>query len=190
MPRGLAALNGRDPPIAADMPPRTAHAMPHPPVTARPAHAMVRRVAPMLTPLNLTTSVLCGPLVTRSKVGVVAPTWPNSSRSAIRASRWPARFSPWVPTWMRVVEFQVDDRDDGRVGHPLRQQPLGLLDGVPALGVAAADEPADLDEVERQLGLAEVGPDGGDEVGRRPAGRPSRPRPLWRRSRPDTRARP
>ena len=33
------------------------------------------------------------------------------------------------------------------------------------LGSAAADEPADLDVVKRQLGLAEVGADRGDEVG-------------------------
>ena len=38
------------------------------------------------------------------------------------------------------------------------------------------DEPADLDVVERQLGLAEVGADRGDEVGEDAGDRPSRPR--------------
>ena len=122
-----------------------------------PASRAGRRRAAMLTPLNLTTSVLSGPLVTRSRVGVVAPTWPNSSRRAIRASRWPARFRPWVPTWIASSSSRSIDRDDGRVRHPLGEPPLGVLHGVPALRVAGADEPADLDEVERQLGLAEVG---------------------------------
>ncbi len=65
----------------------------------------------------------------------------------------------------RVVQLQVDDRDDGRIGHALGEEPLSFLDGVPALGVAGADESADLDEVERQLRLAEIGPDRRDEVG-------------------------
>ncbi len=116
--------------------------------------------APMLTPLNLTTSVLWGPLLTRSSVGVVAPTWPNSSRSAIRASRWPARFSPWVPTWMASSSSRSMTEITAVLGTRSGSQPLGFLDGVPALGIAGADEPADLDVVEWQLGLAEVGADG------------------------------
>ena len=65
---------------------------------AAPHHRLAghsgRRGRAHVDPLNLTASVLLGPLETRSKVGVVAPICPNSSRSAIRASRWPARFRP------------------------------------------------------------------------------------------------
>ena len=119
----------------------------------------------MLTPLNLTTRVLFGPRATRSNVGVVAPTWPKSSRWAIRASRWPARFRPCVPTWIASSSSRSITETTAVFGHPLGEPPLGVLHGVPALGVAAGDEPADLDEVERQLGLVEVGADGRDEVG-------------------------
>ena len=77
-----------------------------------------------------------------------------------------------------VVQLEVDHRDDGRVGHAVDEHALGVLHGVPALGIGAADKPADLDVVEWQLGLAEIGADRRDEVARRPWGRPSQAPPM------------
>src|SRR5208337_3330468 len=65
----------------------------------------------------------------------------------------------------RVVQFEIDDRNHGGIGHALGQAPLDLLDGVPALGVLAFDEPADLHVVKRQVRLIQVGSYRGDEVG-------------------------
>ncbi len=64
-----------------------------------------------------------------------------------------------------VVELEVDHRDDGRVGHALGNHTLGFLHGVPVFGIAVADEPADLNVVEGQLRLSEIGTDGRDEAG-------------------------
>src|SRR5262249_55929469 len=63
-----------------------------------------------------------------------------------------------------VVELEIDHRDDGRVGHALGKRALGVLNGVPPLGVESRDEPADLDEIERKFGLAEIGANRRDEI--------------------------
>ena len=102
--RPEAELAGVPPPLDADVLHRIAGPAgpiptPIPPPIAAHAPKPARREA-RLTPLNLTTSVLFAPRMTRSKVGVVPPTWPKSSRRAIRASRWPGRFRPCVPTWI------------------------------------------------------------------------------------------
>src|SRR5262249_11081946 len=67
-----------------------------------------------------------------------------------------------------VVHFQVDCRNDGRVGNLFGDEPLRLADGVPPGGVAAnarvADDAPNLTEVKRQLGLAEILAHRGNEI--------------------------
>src|SRR5262249_22007891 len=66
-----------------------------------------------------------------------------------------------------VVEFQVDHRNDGRVGNLLGDEPLRLPHGGPTGGIVpdprVTNDPADLHEVEGQVGLAEVLAHGGNE---------------------------
>ncbi len=88
--------------------------------------------------------MLFGPLVTRSNVGVVAP---DLSKQLALGNPGQALTGPLQALSSHVdgiVELEVDDRDDGRVRDSLGEQALGVLHGVPALGVTAADEPADL----------------------------------------------
>ena len=93
----------------------------------------------MLTPLNFERgSVLCGPLPTRSIVGVVAPTWPKSI----------ALGDPGQPL-TRPTSSPGYRRESGRpapggrteitavLGDAFGDQTLRFLDGVPSLGIAA-----------------------------------------------------
>ncbi len=150
-------------------PPKPAEPVPevNPPIplpVARPLDPSGLAVV-MLTPLNLTTSVLLGPAVTRSSVGVVAPSCPKSSRWAIRASRWPARLSPCVPTWIPSSSSRSTTETTAVLGTRSAIRRWASCTAFQPLGSGRRDETADLDEIERQLGLAEVGADRRDEVG-------------------------
>ena len=90
----------------------------------------------MLTPLNLTSRVWFGPRATRSRVGVVAPIWPKSSRWAIRASRCSGPLHAVSSHVDQIIQLEVDHGDDRRVRDSLGQAPLRLLNGVPALGIS------------------------------------------------------
>ena len=66
---------------------------------------------------------------------------------------------------MRVVQLEVDHRNRRPCWARVRAAAARLPARRSSPWVAAIDEPADLDEVERQVGLAEIGADRGDEVG-------------------------
>ena len=92
----------------------------------------------MFTPLNLSTSVLFGPR--RHAV--------ERRRGRPELAEQLAQRDPGQPLAGplqalgsdvdAVVELEIDHRDDGRVGHALGKRALGVLNGVPALGIGPA----------------------------------------------------
>ncbi len=117
-----------------------------------------------LTPLNLRTRVLPGRLLRMIRRGGRPADLPEElalgDPSQTAAEPLQARRADMD----QVVELEVDRGDHRRVGDLVGDYPLGVADDVPTLRVDARNEPADLDVIERQVGLTQIGADRGNEL--------------------------